>query len=67
MEFVCRHCEKIAWGQSYRVISEQDGIILLDMIVCRPCYEQAQELGLRSEPMPVPPRMQLRPEQIPFR
>ena len=63
MEFVCRHCEEIAFGQPYRVISEQDGIVLLDMIVCRRCYEQAQDLGLHSEPVPVSSPLGRHPEQ----
>jgi hypothetical protein len=33
----------------YRVFSEDDGLILLDMVVCRLCYEQARQLGLDGE------------------
>lgn len=33
----------------YRVFSEEDGISLLDMVVCRLCYEQAKQLGLDGE------------------
>jgi hypothetical protein len=33
----------------YRVFSEDDGLILLDMVVCRLCYEQAKQLGLDGE------------------
>ena len=38
-------------NNAYRVISEdtEGGGILLDMIVCRPCSEKAQELGLIIE------------------
>lgn len=49
MKFFCRHCDKIVVGKPYRVISEEGGEILLDMTVCRSCYEQARALGLRSE------------------
>lgn len=49
MEFCCRHCEEMVTGAMYRVFSEEDGVILLDMIVCRPCYDQAKELGLQAE------------------
>jgi hypothetical protein len=49
MEFFCRHCDEIATGSRYRVFSEEDGVILLDMIVCRSCYEQARDLGLDGE------------------
>jgi hypothetical protein len=33
----------------YRVFSEEAGVILLDMVVCRLCYEQARQLGLDGE------------------
>jgi hypothetical protein len=49
MEFVCRHCEEAATGSMYRVLSEEDGIVLLDMVVCRSCYDQARQLGLEGE------------------
>ena len=51
MKFFCRHCDQIVIGKPYRVISEEDGVILLNMTVCRSCYEQARALGLRSEPI----------------
>jgi hypothetical protein len=49
MEFVCRHCDKLEKGPPYRVTSEEAGVILLDMIVCRSCSEQAKRLGLKAE------------------
>ncbi len=49
MKFYCRHCDKVALGQPYRVTSEENGETLLDMTVCRSCYEQACALGLHSE------------------
>jgi hypothetical protein len=52
MRFFCRHCEKIFFGRPYRVTSEENGVTLLDMTVCRSCYEQARALGLRSEALP---------------
>lgn len=33
----------------YRVFSEEDGVILLNMVVCRLCYAQARQLGLDGE------------------
>ena len=36
-------------GRTYRVTSEEDGIRLLDMIVCDACYRQAKRLGLNAE------------------
>ena len=49
MEFFCRHCEEVATGSMYRVLSVEDGIVLLDMVVCRSCYDQARQLGLNAE------------------
>ena len=49
MEFICRHCDEITTGKKYRVFSEEDGVTLLDMIVCRSCYDQARQLGLDGE------------------
>lgn len=49
MEFFCQHCDDVATGNRYRVFSEEDGVTLLDMIVCRSCYDQAKQLGLDGE------------------
>ncbi len=49
MVFFCRHCDDVATGKMFRVFSEEQGIVLLDMIVCRLCYEQAIQLGLDGE------------------
>ena len=50
-ELLCDHCERTLMSNAYRVISEDTevGGILLDMIVCHPCSEKAQELGLQTE------------------
>ena len=50
-ERLCDHCEGILTSKAYRVISEdpEGGGILLDMIVCHPCSDKAQELGLQIE------------------
>ena len=56
MKFLCRHCDEEVVGRPYRVVSEEDGVILLNMTVCRGCYEQARSLGLRSEPIPLAPK-----------
>jgi hypothetical protein len=50
-ELRCDHCEQTITSNAYRVISEdtENGGILLDLIVCHPCSEKAQELGLRIE------------------
>ena len=50
-ELLCDHCERTLLSNAYRVISEdtEGGGILLDMIVCHPCSDKAQELGLKIE------------------
>ena len=48
-ERFCDHCERTLTSKAYRVISEDSaGGILLNMIVCHPCNQQAQELGLKT-------------------
>jgi len=49
MTFVCDHCTELTHGKAFRVISEECGIVVVDMIVCAPCHEQAKSLGLDSE------------------
>jgi hypothetical protein len=50
-ELLCDHCERTLMSNAYRVISQdaEGGGILLDMIVCHPCSQKAQELGLKIE------------------
>lgn len=47
-EIICQHCGGSTAGKVYRVMSEEDGVILLDMIVCRPCYIEARKLRLKT-------------------
>ena len=47
MEFLCEHCERAIGSQPFQVTSENAGIILLNLIVCAPCAEQAVNLGLK--------------------
>jgi hypothetical protein len=49
MEFVCEHCGKLETSSVYQVVSEEGGIVLLDMIVCHSCYLQAKNLGLDAK------------------
>ena len=49
MKFICRHCDTLTEGLAYRVRSEEAGVILLDMIVCHSCFEQAKKLGLSAK------------------
>ena len=48
MEFLCEHCGKAIGRQPFHVTSEAAGTILLNLIVCAPCAEQAANLGLRT-------------------
>jgi RNase P subunit RPR2 len=49
MEFICQHCDEVVTGEKYRVISEENGLVFLNMVVCQSCQEQAKQLGLRAE------------------
>jgi hypothetical protein len=47
---ICDHCEGILFNKkAYRVWTEDDGVILLDMVVCYACKLEAQKLGLKTE------------------
>ena len=46
MELVCQHCDKLTMGPAYKVTSEEAGVVLLEMIVCHSCSEEAKDLGL---------------------
>ncbi|MGH7824205.1 MAG: hypothetical protein ACREQ7_03390 [Candidatus Binatia bacterium] len=60
MKFICRHCDELTEGAPYRVVSEEAGVILLDMIVCHSCYLQAKNLGLHTEAIKLPASRKLR-------
>jgi hypothetical protein len=49
MTLLCRHCEELITGGAHRVISEEDGVVLLDMIVCETCASEAKCLQLHTE------------------
>jgi hypothetical protein len=46
--YTCERCEECFAGKSYRVMSEDDGVRLLDMVVCYGCYLEASDLGLET-------------------
>ena len=48
-ERLCDHCEGTLRGNAHRVISKENGITLLDMIVCDACSLAAEKLGLKTE------------------
>jgi hypothetical protein len=45
----CQHCGKLIVSNAYRITSEDEGIRLLDMIVCSLCFMAAKRLGLHGE------------------
>jgi hypothetical protein len=49
MKRSCQHCGEWIVGSAYRVTSEDEGIRLLDMIVCSPCFMAAKRLRLHAE------------------
>jgi hypothetical protein len=51
MEFVCRRCHNLTKQTGYRVITEDGGVVLLDMLVCASCARLAKRLGLPAVKM----------------
>jgi len=49
MDNTCQHCGALIVGNSYRVTSEDEGITLLDMVVCSLCHMEAKRLRLHTE------------------
>jgi hypothetical protein len=49
MNRVCQHCGELIVGNTYRVTSEEDGITLLNMVVCSLCSMEAKRLRLHTE------------------
>ena len=49
MNHNCQHCGELIVGNTYRVTSEEEGITLLDMIVCSLCSMEARRLRLHTE------------------
>jgi RNase P subunit RPR2 len=49
MDHICQHCGELIVGNAYRVTSEDEGISLLDMIVCSLCFMEAKRLRLHAE------------------
>ena len=49
MDRICQHCCQLIVGNAYRVTSEEEGITLLNMIVCYPCFMEAKSLGLHAQ------------------
>ena len=53
MNHTCKHCGESIVGNSYRVTSEDEGITLLDMVVCSLCHMEAKRLRLHTEEISV--------------
>ena len=49
MNHTCQHCDELIVGNAYRVTSEDQGIPLLDMVVCSLCFMEAKRLRLHAE------------------
>jgi len=49
MDRTCQHCGELIIGNAYRVTSEEEGITLLDMVVCSLCFMEAKRLRLHTE------------------
>jgi hypothetical protein len=49
MDHICQHCGELIVGNTYRVTSKEEGITLLDMVVCSLCFMEAKRLRLHTE------------------
>jgi coenzyme F420-reducing hydrogenase beta subunit len=49
MDRICQHCGESIIGDAYRVTSEDQGIRLLDLVVCSLCSMEAKRLRLHTE------------------
>ena len=49
MDQNCQHCGELIIGDAYRVTSEDQGITLLDLVVCSLCFMEAKRLHLHAE------------------
>jgi hypothetical protein len=61
MDRICQHCGELIIGNTYRVTSEDEGIPLLNLVVCSLCSMEAKRLRLHTE------EINLRSRQVPAR
>ena len=68
MNRICQHCGELIVGNAYRVTSEEDGITLLNMVVCSLCFMEAKRLRLHTEEINVKSKhpFSSEPRQSPF-
>ena len=52
MNTECQRCGELITGKTYRVMSQDGGLILIDMMVCYYCFLEARRLGLDGEDVP---------------
>jgi hypothetical protein len=48
MAFLCRRCDRFTEQGVYRVTTEDDGVPLLNILVCSACARIARSLGLTT-------------------
>jgi len=53
MDPICQHCCELIVGNAYRVTSKEEGITMLDLVVCYPCFIEAKRLHLHAEKIDV--------------
>ena len=61
MEFVCRHCNELCDDEAYRVVSVDNDVVLLNMIVCYRCAMVARDLNLPTQKIDYLPSGNQRP------
>jgi hypothetical protein len=44
---LCQHCGEEIADHGYRVMSKEAGIVLVDMVVCKSCGDEAKRLNLQ--------------------
>ena len=64
MEFTCRRCNRITKQKLYRVITEEAGVVLLNMVVCSSCARLAKRLGLPAVKMELAKRSAKTNDQV---
>ena len=53
MAWTCEHCSAPFEGSAYWVKGEESGVVLLNIVVCHTCREEAKKLGLYTEKLSV--------------
>jgi superfamily II helicase len=56
---ICEHCLQPTTGKVYQVISEDAGVVTLNIVVCTACSREAKKLGLKTNDVDSATRAQL--------